>query len=229
MSSSPLAPRDLELLREASRLTQRYIDEVVLAFGLCPWAENAIRAKKIAIRPVLGCFEGPSGEADAARALGVVLEQTDPETELVLVPFPELELDRTGFEAVARELRSSGEKAFALAVFHPDPVRDVSDASRAVALFRRSPDPMIQAVRSQVLSELNADAGEGTMFVGAETILTMMQNPATRSVRQRVLQHNFATLNQVGRRALEELLDNIQQDRQESYSAIKRKDQRGDL
>jgi hypothetical protein len=47
-----------ELEREALRLNDRYLDEAVIAFGLCPWADRAITGGELRRTVVAG--EAPS-------------------------------------------------------------------------------------------------------------------------------------------------------------------------
>jgi hypothetical protein len=220
-ASSP-DPRASELLIESTRLARRYIDEVVLELGLCPWAKGALNLGRVQIFPLLGDLQGPQGKELAARELLDTLMVLPREIELILAPFPEFSGTRTGFDEVARELRRIDlGREFALAAFHPDPVTDVSDASKAVSLFRRSPDPMLQVVRTEVLDRLSADSGEGTSFVGIESLLHVLTRPPSTSVRQRVINHNFEVLESMGRRKVEMKLEDIHEDRLRTYARIR--------
>lgn len=220
----PSSPeRDAALTREAVRLTRRYIDEIVLTYGLCPWARGSLETQRVEIVPVLGSFSRPDGPARAAARALEILNAQAPSTELLLLPFPEVVMSRPEFDQIARHLRAlDREKRFALAVFHPDPVANVQDAARAAMFLRRTPDPLIQVVRSEVLAEIAPEAGAGTTFIGPEALVALLAPAEPRSLRDRVLSHNFATLNKVGPAELERALQAIQLDRVESYARLSR-------
>jgi hypothetical protein len=216
--------REDELVRQAQRLTERYIREVVLNFGLCPWAPSALETKRVAITPILGKFRGRSSAPAAASALLAKLNSTPQTVELVLAPYPELSMTRPEFDDVARELRLlDREKNFALAAFHPAPVAEMTEPSRAAMFLRRSPDPMIQVVRSDVLAQIGAAEGEGTTFVELGSLLAALVNPESRSIRSRVLEHNFATLRREGPPRFEAIFQDLLEDRSQSYERIEQR------
>lgn len=212
-------PRELSLSLESRRLTERYIREVVLNFGLCPWAKSALEDGRVAIKPILGEFLGRTAARAAARSLMNELEATPLEIELVLAPFPELDMTRPEFDEVARELRElDREKNFALAAFHPAPVEAPSDPARAAMFLRRSPDPMIQVVRSSVLERIAPGEGEGTTFVDLGALLHSLVRPVTRSTRERIVEHNFSTLKRERPETFEAIFELILADRGQSYA-----------
>jgi len=195
---------------------------VVLSFGLCPWAPSALEEGRVSIKPILGLFQGKTGAKAAAGALMSELESTPHHIELVLAPFPELDMTRPEFDEVARELRQlDREKNFALAAFHPAPVENTTDPARAAMFLRRSPDPMIQVVRSSVLERISPGAGEGTTFVELGSILRSLSIPAARSTRERVLEHNFSTLKRERNETFEALFELILADRRQNYARLK--------
>jgi hypothetical protein len=132
--------------REARRLAFRYLTEVVERFDLCPWAAPARARGELWLDVV--------DADDAAAAIGRFLSTPGAVIGLIVVPG----LD--GPPAALRGLRDdllAGPlgREVALADFHPAAALDRSHPSRLVPFLRRSPDPMLQAVRHADLASLH--------------------------------------------------------------------------
>lgn len=212
-----------ELAQEARRVLCRYVDEVVLPLNLCPWARGSLSSGKLMIEPICATFSGIADARRAAQDAASVLARADADLniELVMIPFPRLEMGRVAFDEVLRAVRALyREPTYALAAFHPEPVSAMSSPDQAVAFLRRSPDPMIQAVRSSVLARIDPGRGEGTSFISLEEIASVLQSGAKESLRSKILNANFATLKRLGREGIEAALQEIRGDRDRSYAAI---------
>src|SRR5690606_24046672 len=149
----------------------------------------------------------------AARCVLDALEHTPDEVELALVLFPLCAYSRLEMDDLLRSIRqltrptgvSSTEAAaskqseieFALAAFHPDAPLDTTTPERFIPFLRRSPDPMIQAVRTSVLSKIDTDRGSGTAFFDADKLdFSLLEGPLPKSLRLRVAEANWETCRQ---------------------------------
>lgn len=224
MSTRP--PIDCEALgRQAIRLCRRYIDEVVLPFGLCPWAAPALQRQSVEIIAITDLVnQAPQALEKAARSgvhlLGATAER--PQIELVLLLYPRFELGRRDLDVLLRALRGSPELSrFVMAAFHPGAPLDTTDAERLVPFLRQSPDPMVQAVRSDVLDRIDPGRGAGTSFVSlARFLVGDIDLPPEPSPRERVAQTNLDTVRRGGDIRIARALAAIQEDRRQSYRAL---------
>ena len=221
---------DLELDREARRLCQRYVDEVVLEFDLCPWAAPALRAGRVQMFVIQREIseENAFDEAanDAARVLATCTDT--PEIELALLLFPRARVERLAFDGLLRRLRTSGgERAFALAAFHPDAAPDRTTPERLIPFLRRSPDPMIQAVRSATLERIEPASRSGTGFVDVTELVSLsllapesLLTPPPEPLRLRIARQNERTLTERGVDAFERAVSDIIADRERTYARL---------
>ncbi|OQX69627.1 MAG: hypothetical protein B6A08_04755 [Sorangiineae bacterium NIC37A_2] len=212
-----------ELAVEARRLLTRYIEEVVLPLGLCPWAVGSLSSGKLLIEPICAGFfeELPASQAAAFAQEVLAAASQEERIELVMIPFPGLRMSRVEFDEVARSVRKlDREGRFALAAFHPEGTQTIASADQAVTFLRRSPDPMLQAVRSDVISKINPGQGEGTSFVSALEIATMLAQGPKESLRSRILSANWATLTRLGVEEVGARIESIHRDRDATYRRI---------
>ena len=192
------------LTAEALRLHDRYLEEVVLAFDLCPWAEKVIRQRRFR-RAVIAAA---APEATAIAPLVDALETPAPEPiDIGFAIFPALALTATAFDRFAERMRQV-ERArrplaeparFLLAAFHPFGPDDFVDPHQLVPLLRRSPDPTVQLVRATRLGEARAGGVD---------------------VSEAVARQNFATVAARGAGALRAVLDDLRRDRDASYRRL---------
>jgi hypothetical protein len=216
---------DSALRREALRVYRRYALEVVEGFDLCPWAAYARRDGRVAEHVILA--ENKADPQQSLMLLAALVGQ--PKIEIALFIYPDLELDRLGFESFVRQLReldaarhAVGEIPFAMAAFHPDARADLGDADRLIPFLRRTPDPTIQMVRQTALDRVRGGAQEGTSFFDLSNIaLLPMPQKEPISLRQRIAEANLETTREVGVERLETLLTNIRRDRDESYAKLR--------
>lgn len=127
----------------------RYVRDVVVAFGLCPFVVPDGQALGTVIVFV---DREPSAEeiAGSLQASGA---------QVVHVVTPLLALPSNRFERFAGEVaesyrrssrRAPGEPTLVHASFHPDMIGGEENAHRMVGLVRRAPDPFIQFVPSGI-------------------------------------------------------------------------------
>ena len=140
---------DPALEREARRLLARYQVEVVERYGLCPWARPARDRGEIRVWVVDAVEAGATLDAftvDDAAVIGLVV-------------LPRFAGDPGALRRLRDDLLSGGRtNELALADFHPEAALDVSAPARLVPWLRRSPDPMLQAVRHRTLASLRRTA-----------------------------------------------------------------------
>jgi hypothetical protein len=200
------ARADDALIAEALRLNTRYVDEVVLAWNLCPWAGKAFCAGQVRQRVTL----------DAAPTPEEVLPFLDEgagaaEIEIGLLIFPRLETRAAAFDAFAERVRRADHArrpdaattppapAFLIAAFHPAAPDAFTTPPQLVSFVRRTPDPTLQLVRT---SALRRATGEGPR------------------VSDDVTRRNFETVGARGAAALDAVLRDIRRDRDASYARL---------
>lgn len=139
--------------REALRLNARYVEEIVVGWGLCPWAAQAWRTGAVSRRVSL------DRAAEPAPVLAFIDELAASDQAIGLFIWPRLPLDAAAFgrfaEQVRRGDRARHEPPFLMAAFHPE-LRDETpgDAASLVPFIRRTPDPTLQLVRARLLDDL---------------------------------------------------------------------------
>ncbi|HEY4183971.1 MAG TPA: DUF1415 family protein [Polyangia bacterium] len=159
--------------REALRLCDRYIDEVVLAFGLCPWASPSLRAGSVAREAVTRAAPVP---ADCLAAIDE-WEAAEPAIAVGLLVIPRFAGGRAAFDTFAEGVRradrarrgAGAEAAFVVAAFHPAGPSQFVGPHQAVSFLRRSPDPMLQLVRAELLAGVKAAGAGDDVSTGVAT------------------------------------------------------------
>jgi hypothetical protein len=191
------------LVAEALRVNARYVEEVVIGWGLCPWAAQAWREGAVDRRVLT------EPAAETAPALAFIDEiAARPATSIGLLIFPRVTLDEAAFGAFAERVRRAdrgrrppGAAApFLLAAFHPATERSAADAAGPAALvsyLRRTPDPMLQLVRASLLERLS----EGGRDVSGE-----------------IARANFAAVGARTPGALDATVRDIRRDRDATYA-----------
>jgi hypothetical protein len=217
---------DNALRREALRVYRRYALEVVEGFDLCPWAAYARRDGRV-VEHVILAENQQDPQQSLARLAALV---ADAKTEIALFIYPDLALDRLGFESFVRTLREAdtarypvGEIPFAMAAFHPDARVDLTDADRLIPFLRRSPDPTIQMVRQSALDRVRGNSQEGTSFFDLSNLAALpLPQKEPLSLRQRIGQANLETTLRIGAETLQAVLADIRRDRDETYARLSR-------
>ena len=214
------------LREQALRVYRRYMLEVVEGFTLCPWAAAARRDGHVVEAVILA-----ENQADPQQSLTLLATLSSQlETDIALFIYPDLELDRLGFESFARTLRERdaarhevGTIPFAMAAFHPDARPDLNEPERLIPFLRRTPDPTIQVVRCAALDRVRGNSQEGTSFFDLASLGTVpLPQKEPISLRQRIAQANLETTLEVGVDTLEALFQDIRRDRDESYARVRR-------
>jgi len=200
------------LVAEALRLNARYVEEVVIGWGLCPWAAQAWRDGGVARRVLADPAPAQATEID--RVLAFIDEiAPNPNISIGLVIFPRATLREAAWGTFAERVRRADRARrapglgapFLLAAFHPKSGESaaaavtVSNAGALVPFIRRAPDPMLQLVRASLLDRLA---------------------PASRELSGEIARANFATVNARTPAALDALIGEIRADRDASYARL---------
>ncbi|HVJ19508.1 MAG TPA: DUF1415 family protein [Polyangiaceae bacterium] len=211
------------LVSEALRLNARYVNEVVEGFGLCPWAERALREGRVKTLVLLQdsptLFE-PSLSSMAELA-------ADETVEVAMLVYPRLELGRLDFEHFARQLRQLDAERYevsciplAMAAFHPDAAPDTTEAERLIPFLRRTPDPTLQLVRYSVIEHARGQFSEGTEFYqpGLHVLERLEKKPIR--LREQIALNNMESVLEAGLDRFEAVVSDIRRDRDQSYRAL---------
>jgi hypothetical protein len=181
------------LVKEALRVNARYLEEVVIGWGLCPWAARAWHDGQVTQRVFT------STEPDVAAVAAFVDDlcaKTDAAIGLAI--FPRVACTVGAWESFAERVRRA-RSGFLAAAFHPDYRPDdgqALDPARLVPFLRRTPDPTLQLVRATLIDSLRGQ------------------------VSNDVARDNHATVTARGTDTLGALLDDIRRDRDASYARV---------
>jgi hypothetical protein len=200
-----------EKLAEVRRVLDRYIVEVVEAYGFCPWARAARVGGEIGVTVIFGT-PTPEQLADAGRAL-----LARPEIRVAMVVTPEISVPQSGFrvvrEAVTKLVDTAG-----IADFHPDAELDLGTPARLVPFTRRSPDPLLQFVPLALLKSVRYSATPPDLAEQARLLGGVVTDPS-EDIGDRIAETNHTRVT----RELAEIsrvLADIAADRDRSYARV---------
>ena len=196
-------PPEDQWTREALRLHDRYLNEVVLAFDLCPWADKVLREGAFRRRVI----SAPAPAPEAALAFIDTLAAETPPVDIGFLIFPRFEITAPAFDAFVEKIRRadrarrdvSQQALFLMAAFHPEGQGDASAPHRLIPLLRRSPDPTVQLVRAERLDQVRGGSD---------------------AISDEVAQQNHSTVARRGLEGMETILADLRQDRDRSYRPL---------
>jgi hypothetical protein len=202
------------LVAETLRVNARYVEEVVIGWGLCPWAAQAWREGAVARRVLVDPAPGQPTEIEGVLAF-IDEIAPNPAVSIGLVIFPRATQTEAAWGTFAervrradRARRAPDERApFLLAAFHPKSGESVTAAGAVtvansgalVSFIRRTPDPMLQLVRASLLDRLA---------------------PAGRDLSGEIARANLAAVTARTPAALDALIGEIRSDRDASYARL---------
>jgi hypothetical protein len=208
--------------REVLRLQRRYAEEVVEAFGFCPYAATARREGRSAERVVRGASPG-----DAQLLAEVAALSDDERIEVAFLILPDLTLDRVALARRVESLRQAhqgGSRGLVMTMegFHPDAASDLGSSGRLVPLLRRTPFPTVQLTRLSALTRVRRSAPSGTAFVDPSSpeLLALLGRPAPEPVSDRIAEDNLRTVRAVGAEAVEGVIAAILRDRDDTLARL---------
>ncbi|MFI5306953.1 MAG: DUF1415 family protein [Polyangiales bacterium] len=221
-----LAMVDREALREqAVRVHLRYVREVVVAFGYCPWAHGALEGGRVRSAVLFG--SEPALDATLAE---IVALELDADVDIGFLLFPESTLGPLEHQHFAAQVRASYDppgasrsEGFAVADFHPDVTADLRSPERLVPFIRASPDPSLQLVRHSALAAVRRGDTQGTRFVDAAALAAQLlhhEGAATPPLHERIASMNLETTSRIGVERVTAVLRDIARDRDQAYAAL---------
>ena len=203
------------------RIHTRYLEEIVEAHELCPWAKGARQSGALARRVI--------ADAPLDGALAAIDHFAGDEKIVVaILIFPRHEAGAEDFDRFVANVRKADlarrttRAPFALAAFHPRAAWGDESPERLVMFFRRSPDPSIQLVRFAALDAVRSSAPSGKfLFDGSAAAMAELERRAlTIPVSERIARDNFDRFH-AARAELERALGDIEADRARSYARFR--------
>lgn len=214
----------------------RFLVEIVEGFGLCPFARRSREQGRVH-RPLFWTEE-PVAPSEVAQVLART-HHDHPDAEIILLTF----VDRPGrftdlrtFDAFVVEVRAAHAALTAapyfMVAFHPSSGSDLPPdrpltKDGLVPLLRRSPDPVIQCVHAEVLTQVRAQAQRAArkrMLEAVEQLDPRLRVLLENSIQTDsalsadIAQANFESVGSGPLRAqLEQRLDSIRHERRELY------------
>lgn len=203
-----------ERTRAVRRVLDRYLIEVVEAFGLCPWAEATRARGELAVQILWGARPSLIEAIEHARAALAA-----PRCAVAMVVMPELTGGGPALdvlrEGVAKAVREAG-----VAAFGPHGSLELASPAKLVPYLRRSPDPMLQLVPFSILDGARRERPLVADLAFTARALAGLAPPPAPSVSDRIAARNHATV--IARPAeLERVLADIARDRLRSYRRAK--------
>ncbi len=188
--------------REATihRIHDRYLTEVVEGLGLCPFARRSRELGRVH-RPVFRCRASQVDPRHVADVLGQTVRRR-PDLEIVLLTFiigpdhPWHSADT--FETFSRAVRAAhdgrDDPRFYMVAFHPELGRstqppigeNTTTVDNLVLVIRRTPDPVIQCVRADVLDDARQQASVATQARRSASLTTL--DPTLRALIEHSIQ-----------------------------------------
>lgn len=213
---------DEAVIREALRLHQRYAEEIVEQFSVCPWARHAREAGQWERLVLLQRDEAIEPTLDFIARL-----EARPEIPVAIAIYPRLTLTPHQFDDFAARIRSAdqarhgGRPILVAATFHPDYTLNPRSPSAMVPFFRRSPDRSLQLIRLDVLDEARGPAhGKFVFDFSPEAWARLREQQARPSVTERITADNAARLEGEGRARFEEIYRDLFADRDRTYARL---------
>jgi hypothetical protein len=212
---------DEQLQRETKRLLNRYLEEIVLPLQLCPWAGPALERGEVSLQILLDAWTIPQDLATVGEAIRTILSEVTAESDLVLIVLPRLNARRLQMDDLLRKVRASMDRTFALAAFHPDAAQDTSSPQRFIPYLRRSPEPLLQAVRQKRLDEIPSKHPTGTCFLDLSKLGTDLgSSPPRPCLRDQIAEANFERAVSFGLDRLDVLFESIHEDRRRTHERL---------
>ncbi|MEZ4451122.1 MAG: hypothetical protein R3B09_16710 [Nannocystaceae bacterium] len=233
MSTEPERGRTPEAAAAIAAIHDRYVREIVEALGLCPYARRCRESGRLQ-RPIFDLQAAPEPTPRACAEAIVQVSREHPDVEVLLLTFAiprgHRWAEAYAFEDHARAVREAyaGEfegkvgPRYYMVAFHPaprrDPQRPVTQDS-LVSLIRRTPDPVIQCIRAdlldgfrrqaQIAAEARFRAEIAKLGPELQSILAHAVQPDPE-LSSEIARVNFKSVGQgEGRRTLDALVDEL--------------------
>lgn len=208
--------------REALRVNERYLSEIVEGYAFCPFSRQGQRNGQT------GRYVHRSGPGGTAALLELMTQiAAIPAHAVSQVILPLAEVSAKEFSAFCHQLTAfgnarMGKPVLACAPLHPELAYDSSNEFALVPLFRRAPDPTIQWVRLDGLESIYQGRSSGTICPSREEVEQILRDgprPAPR-LYERVAETNARMARRIGVERLAEMLREIADDARRSYQRV---------
>ena len=211
------------LSREALRINDRYLHEVIEGHAFCPFARGGREAGQTS-RYV---FFADTLELTPLFDL-MAQVAADPQQVVAQVILPLIEVEPDAWIRFCDELtaaghdRLGGPPVLAFAALHPELRYRADTHFSLIPLFRRAPDPTIQWVRLDALAEIYAGRSTERVFVDPRDVLTFVRDapPPPTPLYDRVARTNAETAHRLGLAEVEAMLGDQAREARESYRRI---------
>ena len=201
------------------RINDRYLGEFVEHYNLCPFAKLT--------RERGALFREMFADDDEAACLEVLKRwENESKLEIGMLIFPLTQLNPMGFDRFTKRLRETYEKPrgvaapLVLAPFHRQASFGCKTPAQMTMFWRRAPDPFIQVVPIALLRAVKGNAGSGKfLFDGsAAAFAELARRNRHSSLTEHIAKENFGLLDEPGLAMLQQTLEAIFRDRDESYA-----------
>lgn len=207
---SPINPHEA-LRREALRLHERYHRELIEQFSVCPWAKPARAEGLTRAHVVTQEVCGPD------ELTPLLVDWANDETvEVAFVIAPRFSDGADAFSDWATSIAAPLKDVFLSAPFYPSG----SESAGSIHFLRQTPDPTVQLVRRTRLEEIRAQDPPHYRDPFDLDLNELAAKKPPQPVAASVVSHNERMLARQGRAQLQEIIDDIRQDRQRSYARI---------
>lgn len=207
------ADTDAALRHEALRLHRRYLEELIEAYGVCPWArparvEGALRAHVVVDRGA-----PPESLRDVVQTWAA---DDDADVAFVIAP----RFDR-GFDRFCDWSTRVGalSDAFLSAPFHPADTGEREPVG-SIHFLRQTPDPTVQLVRRSRLETIRAHDPPHYTDIFDLDLRSLDAARPPRTAAASVHAQNERLLAERGRGALRAIIESIRADRARAYAAL---------
>lgn len=142
--------------------------------------------------------------------------EADDTVDVGFVIAPRFTAGADAFAAWARSIGDAHRDVFLVAPFHPQ----VSEPAGPIQFLRQTPDPTVQLVRRIRLDEIRAEDPPHYRDIFNLDLRDLAAEKAPRTVAASVLAHNERMIDREGRAEIRGILDDIRQDRDQTYAKI---------
>ena len=199
------------LRREAIRLHERYQRELIERFAVCPWAKPARIEGRIPAHVVTSASCSPEELAPILAAWA-----GDHAVDVAFVIAPRFTAGPDAFADWATSLAEQQGSVFLTAPFFPS----AAPCAGSIQFLRQTPDPTVQLVRRKRLEEIRAQDPPHYADIFELDVQDLKTMRPPQSVAASVVSHNERMLAREGRAEIQEILDDIQADRERTYARL---------
>lgn len=207
---SPVNPREA-LAGEALRLHERYHQELIERFSVCPWAKPARADGRTRTHVVTDASCNPEELTPIVSGWAA-----DATVDVAFVIAPRFAGPAGAFADWATSIVQTHSDVFLTAPFYPA----VPDSSGSIQFLRQTPDPTVQLVRRIRLEEIRAQDPPHYADIFALDLRDLESAKAPRTVAASVIAHNERTIEREGRDEIQRIFDDIREDRRRTYAKL---------